>query len=286
MAEAGREAVLPMDLMEKIAQWAGGETFDFLEFAQVWPKVTHCDESQLMSDFVPSDVRHHVPYDWEEYKSTVVGTYGLLAYSQSVTEKAMRIEGACLARERNVKAVQREFVTMTYVAGVVHLELDVHVRVCWVPKAEVDRILVEEHEAATKRMELFRTQITQLHADWAGMRRVLNVVRPVVEQYATYAKEGCRVKCFAVRAILNRKKVPWDEEDWELLSGSKVSRDCITPRKLSPFCEDELLYVEEGYLEANPLAEFAPDVDQVDMDDLVATLPWRFWAEQIMQEPC
>jgi hypothetical protein len=164
------------------------------------------------------------------------------------------------------------------------LELDVHVRVCWVPKAEVDRILVEEHELATGRMEDFRKQITQLHAERAGMGRVLNVVRPVVERYATYAKEGCRLKCFAVRAILNGKKVPWDEEDWGLfVSGSEVNRDYMEPREQSPYCEDELLYVTEGYTEDNPYAEYADDIDQVDIDGLATTLPWRFWTEQILR---
>jgi hypothetical protein len=284
MAEAGRKVVLPLDLMETITQWAGGKTFGFLELARVWPRVTHREGSPLMSDFVPDDVLHHVPYAWEEYKSTVVGTYGLLAGTQSVTEEAMRLEGACLARERIAKAVQREFVTMTYTAGAGHLELDVHVRVCWVPKAEVDRILVEEHELATGRMEDFCKQITQLHADRAGMRRVLNVVRPVVEQYAAYAKEGCRVKCFAVRAILNGKKVPWDEEDWGLfVSRSEVNRDYMEPREQSPYCEDELLYVTEGYTEEHPYAGYGNDIDQADIDGLATTLPWRFWTEQILR---
>jgi hypothetical protein len=238
-----------------------------------------------MSDFVPDDVRHHVPYDWEEYKSTVVGTYGLLAYAQSVTEEAMRLEGACLAQERIAKAVQREFVTMTYAAGAGRLELDVHVRVCWVPKAEVDRILVEEHESATKRMEEFCKQITQLHAERAGMRRVLNVVRPVVERYATYAKEGCRLKCFAVRAILTGKKVPWDEEDWGLfVSGSELNRDFSGFRELSPYCENELLYVTSEYAAAHPYAwEVINEADQADIDGLTTTLSWRFWMEQIQR---
>jgi hypothetical protein len=153
-----------------------------------------------------------------------------------------------------------------------------------VPNAEVDWIRVEEHELATKRMDSFRTQITQLHADRAGMRRVLNVVRPVVEQYATYAKEGCRVKCFAVRAILNGKKVPWDEEDWGLIvNGSELNPNFINFRELSPYCENELLYVTSEYAAAHPYAEYGNDIDQADIDGLATTLPWRFWTEQILQ---
>jgi hypothetical protein len=125
---------------------------------------------------------------------------------------------------------------MTYAAGAGHLELDVHVRVCWVAKAEVDRILVEEHEAANWRILLFRKKIKLLHADWAGMRRVLNVIKPVIEEYATYVKEDSPAKCYAVQAGLNGKKVPWHEEDWGLIvSGSEVNGNFMEPRDISPF---------------------------------------------------
>jgi hypothetical protein len=237
-----------------------------------------------MGNFVPSEVWHHIPYDWEEYQSSVVGMYGLLAQTQSVTEEAMRLKGACLARERIAKAVLREFVTMTYAAGAGHLELDVHVQVCWVAKAEVDWILMEEHEAAKWRILLFWKKIMLLHADRAGMRRVLNVIKPVIEECATYVKEDCPAKCYAVRAGLNGKKVPWHEDDWGLImSGREVNGHYMEPRDISPFCEDELLHVTGRYADVILDAGAGDEVDQVDQDDVLATLPWRFWAEQIMR---
>jgi hypothetical protein len=176
-----------------------------------------------MCDFVPTEVRPYVPYDWEEYLSVVVGTYGLLAHSQSVAERAMRLEGACVAREKIARAVLREFVTMTYAAGAGQLELDVHVRVCWVAKTGVDRILMEEHEAAEWRIHLFRKKIKLLHADRAGMRRVLKVIKPVIKECATYVKEKSPAKCYAVRAGLNGKKVPWHEDDWGFMMSDSTA---------------------------------------------------------------
>jgi hypothetical protein len=173
---------------------------------------------------------------------------------------------------------------MTYAAGAGQLELDVHVRVCWVAKTEVERILMEEHEAAEWRILLFRKKIKLLHADRAGMRRVLNVIRPVIEECATYVEEESPAKCYAVRARLNGKKVPWHEDDWGLIqSGREVNGYFMEPRGISPYCEDELLYVTEGFADAHPYADAGDDVDRVNPDDVKETLPWRFWAEQIMR---
>jgi hypothetical protein len=250
----------------------------------VWPKVVHRGQSSSMGDFVPQELWDHVPYPWAESASEEAKAYGMLLRMQSEMVDAMREEGACLAREKIARAVRREIVTMTYAADAGHLELDVHVRVCWVPKSEVDRILVDEHAAATERVDNFFATIRQLHTERAPMKRILAVVTPVVEQYATYAKEGCCAQCYAVRAILNGKKVPWHEEDWGMIaSGRDVNSHCMEHRDISPFCEEELLHVVAKCTEANPFAEFGNEVDQEDQDNVLATLPWRFWAEQIMQ---
>jgi hypothetical protein len=147
----------------------------------------------------------------------------------------------------------------------------------------VDRILTEDHVAATGRIDNFCARIRQLHAERASMKRVLAVIKPVVERYAMYVKEGCRAKRHAVRALLNGKKVPWHEEDWgEFESAGNVDDELIMPREISPFCVDELNYVADNCAEANFLAEFGQQFDQVERNAVV-TLPWRFWAEQIMQ---
>jgi hypothetical protein len=132
-----------------------------------------------MGDFVPQELWDHVPYPWAESASEEAKAYGMLLEMQSETVDAMREEGACLAREKIARAVRREIVMMTYAADAGHLELDVHVRVCWVPKREVDRILVDEHAAATERVDNFFATIKQLHTERAPMKRILAVVTPI-----------------------------------------------------------------------------------------------------------
>jgi hypothetical protein len=72
MAEARREPKLPMALIVNIMEWADAKAVCFFEQAQVWPRVTHYEESHWMCEFVPLEVLNYFPYEWEEYRRIVV----------------------------------------------------------------------------------------------------------------------------------------------------------------------------------------------------------------------
>jgi hypothetical protein len=65
------------------------------------------------------------------------------------------------------------------------------------------------------------------------------------------------------------------------MSGRDVNGHYMERRDISPFCADELLHVMGRYADVILDAGAGDEVDQVDQDDVLATLPWRFWAEQI-----
>jgi hypothetical protein len=105
MSDATQKSNLPGAVIKDIAAMAGAETESFMRLAQAWPKVAHHGQSRLMGNFVPHELLDYVPYDWEESASKEGKAYGLLSQMQPETEEAMRLQGACLARENIVKAV-------------------------------------------------------------------------------------------------------------------------------------------------------------------------------------